>query len=677
MSEIILAADIGGTHARLAIVSCGNINESVHVETFETFQTADFPSLETLCEFFLNKESLSRPAGGVIAIAGVEGADHIASLALPWCINPEKVRESLRMPGLTFINDFVAAALGTRMLMPDDLTQVSALEGEALMTTDQPTLVIGPGTGFGAAVLFPSGDRYIAISSEAGQSAFAPGPPLEIELLKALRGSREVLTIGEVLSGPGLSRIEQFLRSAHDSSATLRPAPDIIRAALEGDDEIALKSIQRLCEILGGVAGDLALIYKARGGVYLAGGILPRIKPLLLSSFFMQRFVAKGYMRRFLESIPVYLAEHAHLGVLGAAHWWKLQTPRIYIKSYETRLFREAAEAPQAIERQLQHNQLLMEHLGQRLREHPPRAVITCARGSSDHAATYARYLIETQIGVLSASVSPSIYSLYESKRKSPLDFRDVLFLAISQSGASPDLVASAKAAKAAGAWTFAFTNTVSSPLAQIVDVVVPLYAGPESSVAASKSYLCSLSALLNLISRWSRSDELQRGLARLPGQLSTAQQHDWNIAAPVLKNATSLYVVGRGLGLGIAQEAALKFKETCAIHAEAYSAAEVQHGPLALVSPNFPVMVFAQADETLSSVSLLAQALHQRGAKLLLAGVDVPGSIQLPTLAGMHPAIAPLASIQSFYTMINAVALARGYDPDRPRLLQKITETL
>jgi glutamine---fructose-6-phosphate transaminase (isomerizing) len=337
-----------------------------------------------------------------------------------------------------------------------------------------------------------------------------------------------------------------------------------------------------------------------------------------------------------------------------------------------SRLFCEAAQAPAVVREQLMANQARCMQLGEHLRAAPPRAVVTCARGSSDHAATFARYLIETRLGVLTSSAAPSVSSVYHA---SP-GLMGALVLAISQSGASPDLLAVVRRARTAGAYAVALVNAPHSALAQLADVLIPLAAGEERSVAATKSFIASLSAILQLTAAWSQDEHLAGLLDELPQQLERAWALDWSEAAQCLRQASSLYVIGRGTGLAIAQEAALKLKETCGLHAEAISAAEVRHGPLALVRPGFPVLVFTQNDESRAGVVELAQQFAAQGARVLIAGAPATGATTLPTLAA-DGLIEPLLLIQSFYRMLDCIAHARGYDPDHPPHLRKITETL
>ena len=338
-----------------------------------------------------------------------------------------------------------------------------------------------------------------------------------------------------------------------------------------------------------------------------------------------------------------------------------------------TLMAREAAEAPQAVARLIAKNEHACRTLGDRLRRYPPRFVVTCARGSSDAAATYAKYLIEIALGVVVASVGPSISSVYGGRPK----MRDALFLAISQSGRSPDLITLAEAARADGALTVALVNDTASPLAGLCQVVLPLNAWPERSVAATKSYIAALAAILQLVRHWSDDNTLEPALSRLAADLTAAAACDWSAALPELRNATSLYALGRGPGYGAALEAAIKLKETCGLHAEAQSAAELMHGPMALAAPDFPVILFSQRDKALEGLAALAKMLVGRGVPVIAAGpVAGHGSLALPGADDLHPFAQPIALVQSFYPLAEALARARGRDPDAPPHLHKVTET-
>ena len=340
----------------------------------------------------------------------------------------------------------------------------------------------------------------------------------------------------------------------------------------------------------------------------------------------------------------------------------------------ESLMLREACEAPEAVARALSSNEAACRALAERLRAAPPPFAVTCARGSSDHAATYAKYLFELRLGLVTASVGPSVRSVYASMPR----MNGALFLAISQSGRSPDLVQLAAAARAGGAVTVALVNAAASPLADACETVLPLHAGPERSVAATKSVLAALATVLQLFGHWSGDPALRPLLDRLPRDLEAAARADWSAALPLLRTAQHFYVVARGIGLAAAQEAALKLKETAGLHAEAVSAAELMHGPLALAGPEFPVLMFVQRDEAETGLLALAEDLRRRRVPLIVAGVrPIAGAVHLPLAPEIEAVAAPLAMLQSFYPLAEAVARARGRDPDRPPHLGKVTETL
>jgi len=332
-------------------------------------------------------------------------------------------------------------------------------------------------------------------------------------------------------------------------------------------------------------------------------------------------------------------------------------------------MFREAAQAGAVVRAQLAGNAIAVTRLAKRLRDAPPRLAVTLARGSSDHAATFAKYLFETRLGLVTASAAPSVSSVYGVRQ----DLREALYVAISQSGRSPDLVASARAAREAGAHVIAIVNDESSPLAGIAETTLPLHAGPETSVAATKTYIASLAALVHLAAEWTRDERLRAALPRLPDELDRAWQLDWSHAVERLRVAPGLFVIARGVGLGTAQEAALKCKETCGLHAEAFSSAEVRHGPQALLQGGFPALVFCQDDETRAGTEALARELRDRSVDVWMAGGE---EARLPTLES-HALLQPILMAASFYRLANALAIARGHDPDEPPNLRKVTETL
>lgn len=337
----------------------------------------------------------------------------------------------------------------------------------------------------------------------------------------------------------------------------------------------------------------------------------------------------------------------------------------------QTAMHREAESSGSVVRRQRRDCALLYRGLGDRLREHPPRVIVTCARGSSDHATTYAKYLIETHTGIPVASAAPSLSSMYGVAPH----LSDCVYVAVSQSGRSPDLLRSVDAARAGGAFVIALCNDDTAPLNAYADVAIPLCAGPEVSVAATKSYVASLAAFLQLVAAWTGRADLTHAVDSLGDDLDAAFAADWSAATDALVDVEHLYVIGRGLGLGASQEIALKAKETCGLHAEAFSGAEVRHGPYSLLGPRFPALIVGQNDVTRAGLAALVPDLHARGVPALHAGIGTAGGILLPTVE-RHPAAQPALHAVSAYRMLAALSVRRGLDPDRPPHLSKVTET-
>ena len=335
----------------------------------------------------------------------------------------------------------------------------------------------------------------------------------------------------------------------------------------------------------------------------------------------------------------------------------------------------EATETPICLQQQLERLRETLEALGKQLRQTPPRMVITCGRGSSDHAGVFGRYLIETTLGIPTSSATPSTLSIYGTETQ----LEGCLVICISQSGQSPDLVNYAESAKRSGALVIGLINQYEgAPLSEHCDFVLPLCAGPEKSVAATKSYLCTLFAMMQLLAAWTNDESLKSDLKALPEQMTQAQGLDWSEAADALESANNMLVLGRGPGLGISNELALKFKETCALHAESFSAAEVLHGPLAMIRPSFPVFIFNQGDASSDSIDESVDRLLQAGATIILASSrPIEGCINLPVLDNLHPWCTLLTYIQSGYYMIESLSQRRGYSPDEPLHIAKVTKTL
>lgn len=338
-----------------------------------------------------------------------------------------------------------------------------------------------------------------------------------------------------------------------------------------------------------------------------------------------------------------------------------------------TRMAQEIAEAAVVVRALAGRLKPAVGRLADALRADPPSAVLTCARGSSENAAAFGRTLFEARLGVPAYPVAASNASVLG---RLPL-VSGSLVLLISQSGRSPDLLAVARSARLAGARTAAIVNDPGSPLAAAVDHVVPLDAGPEHSVAATKTYLATLAMLIGLAASWAGDGQLREHLDSAPEQLERAVAADWSPLVDGLRHADQgLYVVGRGFGLGTAREIALKLKEACRLPAEAFSAAELRHGPLALVRPGFPVLMFGHSDQTADGLAALARDLVGLGARVFAAGLATDGATLLPAPAA-EPPIEAMVHAASAYVAIDRLAVTRGLDPDRPPNLSKVTETL
>ena len=333
----------------------------------------------------------------------------------------------------------------------------------------------------------------------------------------------------------------------------------------------------------------------------------------------------------------------------------------------------EARDAPAAVARQLAHDILAYREFGALLRAQPPTSLLTVARGSSDYAAQYTAYLIMARLGRLVTSLPMSLVTLYQSK----IACEGLATFAFSQSGASPDLVEPTRYFREGGAITSAFVNDAMSPLAETAQWVFPLHAGTEGSIAATKSVIAQMTAGARLVAAWQNDVDLQMALSNLPQVLSRAVTADWSAALPVLKDADRLLVIARGLGLPVALEAALKFKEVCGIQAEAFSGAELQHGPMALIGKGYPVLVLAPRGPAQAGLLALADDLRARGARVLLAAPGATPRTSLPITDTGASELDPISVLQSFYPMVEALSRQRGLDPDRPRGLTKVTRTL
>ena len=327
----------------------------------------------------------------------------------------------------------------------------------------------------------------------------------------------------------------------------------------------------------------------------------------------------------------------------------------------------EALEAPEAVARCLAGTDFAA--LGARLRALAPPFVLLSARGSSGHAGTTLRYVLAQELALVAAAGMPSIASVYRVRQK----LKGALFLAVSQSGKSPDLIAEAHSAREGGAFTLAIVNDAASPLAATCEAVLDIHAGSERSVAATKTVLATIAAGLALIEAW--SGHARPGLARLPERLREAAALDWSALETLLATAKHLFVIGRGPGLGIAEEAGLKLAETCGLPALAFSAAELAHGPRALAGAAFPIVALLSEDPALLPARAVLEPLA--ASVPMLSTVDLAGAARLPSLPPDDPVCDLAGLLLRFYLAAEAAARARGRDPDRPPGLAKVTQTV
>jgi len=320
--DAFIAADVGGTHVRIGLVR-GSRDPGVPVSVLEyrKYACAEHAGLGDIVADFLAGLGPARARRGVIASAGYALEDGtVITNNLPWRLSPAELRAQLGFDDVRLVNDFEAVAHATAQM---DASEVLRLAGPAIAPLRGPTLVLGPGTGLGAAVWIPAGKRAVVLATEAGQAALTAGNALEMALLAEMLKTRAHVPVEQALSGPGLMNLHAALRAVRGAPPSPYAHPGQITAAAQsGEDPLARESLDVFCGLLGSVVGDMALLYGVQGGVYLAGGILPKIRDFLIRSSFVPRFLNKGSMREALERIPVKLVEHGQLGVIGAARWY-------------------------------------------------------------------------------------------------------------------------------------------------------------------------------------------------------------------------------------------------------------------------------------------------------------------------------------------------------------------
>ena len=328
----------------------------------------------------------------------------------------------------------------------------------------------------------------------------------------------------------------------------------------------------------------------------------------------------------------------------------------------------EIGESADVVSRIVRNRGAIAE-IAQRLRIGSAPLCVLCGRGSSGHAGVFLRYLVETRLRLPVSASAPSVTTAF----RTTLQLRNALFIVISQSGQSPDLVAATTSARATGARTIAIVNATSSPVAAAAEFVIPIEAGAEHSIAATKTMIGSMAAGAELIAELAEDQALRSALDMLPERLNRALSLDWSEVSDDLGEASAVFVAARGLGLGSAREIALKLAETLRLPAIGLSAAELQHGPRAALSPRTPVVMLRINDQTAATVDALAKELREQKIALHLCG-GPHGSLQW--LREDDPLTDAITMLVPAYRMIEQTARKWGFDPDRPPRLRKITET-
>ena len=340
-------------------------------------------------------------------------------------------------------------------------------------------------------------------------------------------------------------------------------------------------------------------------------------------------------------------------------------------------MLQEIREQPEVLARIYQRELPTLASVGARLPGRP--LVVLTARGTSDNAALYGRYLIETRLGIPVSLAAPSVVTLYGGR----LRLRGAVVVGLSQSGRSVDVVEFVRAARSQGALTVAVTNDVRSPLARTAHEVVSLQAGPERSVAATKTYTAQLMCLSLLVAHAARDRSLLRSHGRLPDLAAAALRAEPVVGevAAHLARAEQCLVTSRGYNFATALEAALKLKETAGVVAEALSSADLLHGPIAMVRRGFPVLVVAPPGRVARHLAAVLRRLRDRGARTVVLSsapeMLARGAQGLPLPAVGEEALTPHVYILPLQLLAYHVSRVRGLDPDRPRGLRKVTAVL
>lgn len=336
-------------------------------------------------------------------------------------------------------------------------------------------------------------------------------------------------------------------------------------------------------------------------------------------------------------------------------------------------MYQEAIQAALACHNQYHSQKEMLLEMTQKIRNYHPKHLVTTARGSSDHAASFLNFLCMQHLGILATSLPMSLVTLYQA----PLLAKETFCVGISQSGASPDVRLPLQYFKNNGGLTMSMVNVENSPLWNETELKFGLKAGEEKAVAATKSFITSLAAIYSLIAHWKNDPQLIDEIKNIPNLLERAQKTNWSIFNEKLQKTDKIMVVGRGPGLSLALEASLKFKETCQIQAEAFSSAEIKHGPQALIDKGYTILIFATSGPILTDLLKLSEDFKARGANVILAAPSFVKEKDLEIVSSKIPELETLTAIQSFYLSVSELAINKGFNPDAPKFLNKVTTTI
>lgn len=317
-NEPFLAADVGGTHARIGLIAFGHGETTPNVLAYRVYKCADYSGLDAIVRAFCDTYA-AKPSHLALACAGFLHEGHVVNSNLQWPVAPTALEAELGLSDVKILNDFEALAYGTAYL---DATHVTSLHNPQRFERagTGPVVIVGPGTGLGVAVRLPGAQPKV-LATEAGHIQLAARVGREQQVFAELAQANTHVPYDHVLSGPGLLRLYGALCRIERLPAVFHEPAAITAAACAGTNVRAVETLELFCGWLGSFLGDLAMLYGATGGIYLAGGFLSHMVEFVEKSTFVSRFLDKGVMRPFLQTIPVHVVDHTRLGVIGAASW--------------------------------------------------------------------------------------------------------------------------------------------------------------------------------------------------------------------------------------------------------------------------------------------------------------------------------------------------------------------